>query len=99
MNKPYVKQFENGVCVNPITKENPYLHRFNNTSVEKREYKNNSNNKKGVRMVVTNMGKGLFCKTTITEMGLFNTGGYRFRSNKVRRNFKRVMSQTVKYTK
>lgn len=24
--KPYVKQYENGILTNPITKENPYLH-------------------------------------------------------------------------
>ena len=24
--KPYVKQFENGILINPITKEKPYLH-------------------------------------------------------------------------
>ncbi len=24
--KPYVKQFKNGILINPITKENPYLH-------------------------------------------------------------------------
>lgn len=25
-NTPYVKKYENGILVNPITKENPYLH-------------------------------------------------------------------------
>jgi len=24
-NSPYVKQYENGILVNPITKDNPYL--------------------------------------------------------------------------
>jgi len=24
--KPYVKKFENGILVNPITKKSPYLH-------------------------------------------------------------------------
>lgn len=24
--KPYVKKYENGILVNPITKDNPYLH-------------------------------------------------------------------------
>lgn len=27
--KPYVKQYENGILVNPITKEKPYLHPVN----------------------------------------------------------------------
>jgi hypothetical protein len=28
MNRPYVKEYKDGICTNPITKENPYLHRF-----------------------------------------------------------------------
>lgn len=29
MNKPYIKEYnEIGECINPITKETPYLHRF-----------------------------------------------------------------------
>ena len=32
-NKPYVKQFDsNGVCINPITADKPYLTQFNTTS-------------------------------------------------------------------
>ena len=32
-NKPYVKQYdENGVVINPITKESPYLHKSPTTS-------------------------------------------------------------------
>lgn len=27
--KPYVKKYENGILVNPITKEQPYLHSIN----------------------------------------------------------------------
>ena len=36
MNKPYVKQLdENGIVLNPITKEEPYLHRFISASSQK----------------------------------------------------------------
>ena len=36
-NKPYVKQFDsNGVCINPITSEAPYLTQFNTTSYLRR---------------------------------------------------------------
>ena len=39
MNKPYVKSFdENGVLLNPITKENPYINAYpNRASRRKRE--------------------------------------------------------------
>jgi len=45
MNKPYVKQFnEIGECINPITAETPYLHRFRSVrGMSKRPYLNFTN--------------------------------------------------------
>ena len=34
-NKPYVKEYKNGLLVNPITKDKPYLHKYLTTIQQK----------------------------------------------------------------
>jgi hypothetical protein len=78
MNQPYVKQYKDveksytkkGETVkftvkelsNPITKDKPYLHSDFSTGAKKAMKKESKNNKKGIRLVVTNVGKGVFTK-------------------------------------
>jgi hypothetical protein len=56
---PYVKVVSDitGEITNPITKTNPYLH----PRVGKIN-KSSRNNKKGIRLVIMNYGRGLFVK-------------------------------------
>jgi hypothetical protein len=62
-NTPYVKKYgNNGLVANPITKQNPYLHQHENTIDVRNSMKNSKNNKKGIRLVVRNLGKGVFAK-------------------------------------
>ena len=63
MNKPYVKQYDSiGNLLNPITKEQPYLHQFDSTLSKRRLLKTPKNNKKGIRLIVTYIAKGIFTK-------------------------------------
>lgn len=66
-NVPYKKAHINGVLINAITKEEPYLHKYPSTSKVKKMLANPhpKNNKRGIRLVVTNVGKGKFTKTVI----------------------------------
>lgn len=58
-NTPYVKKYENGILVNPITKENPY----NSGLTTKREKKfRKLSNTQGFRMLITRIGKFTFQK-------------------------------------
>jgi len=42
MKKPYVKIYDTqGVCINPITKENPYLHKADSMLLKKEKEKAN----------------------------------------------------------
>lgn len=52
-NTPYVRATVKGKLINPITKNNPYVNRFPSVSEQKKQFKNATNNKKGVRLVVT----------------------------------------------
>jgi len=52
-NQPYVKKFENGVLVNPISKENPVIQYSSNKGGKKFR---KSNNKKGVSLMVRRIG-------------------------------------------
>ena len=69
-NVPYVKiKDAKGDVVNPITKEEPYRTMFSNGKQRrdaiKRVTKNPKNNKKGARVVVTNLGGGQFTKSHV----------------------------------
>lgn len=58
-NTPYVKQYENGILVNPITKENPYIQHAGNKGEKKfRKFSNT----KGFPMMLTRIGKFTFQK-------------------------------------
>lgn len=66
-NKPYVKLYRTDddgykTLINPITKDRPYI-----SFPTKRKSKNASNNKKGIRLVVLNVGKGVFVKYEVKE--------------------------------
>ena len=61
-NKPYVKLYRvddsgHEILINPITKANPYIHFPRVPSAKK-----TSNNKKGIHLIITNIGKGVFTK-------------------------------------
>jgi hypothetical protein len=58
-NEPYVKRYENGICVNPITKENPYVQLASEKQI-KRQRK--STNRKGNGLVVVKIGATSFMK-------------------------------------
>ena len=68
-NVPYKKVHINGVLINPITKEEPYLHKYPNASRLKKLLVNPhpKNNKKGCRLIITYIGEGKFTKTFITK--------------------------------
>lgn len=55
--QPYVKQFKDGVILNPITKDRPYLHIPKVPKIRQA-----SNNSGGHKVVVVNIGKGKFMK-------------------------------------
>lgn len=56
MNKPYVKQYdENGEVINPITKDSPYLHSFNNGAFRRKL-------NRGKYKIITNFKTGEFIK-------------------------------------
>jgi hypothetical protein len=63
MKKPYVKIYDTqGVCINPITKENPYLHKADSMLLRKKKKKQPKNNKSGYRIVILKFGYGLISK-------------------------------------
>jgi len=66
-NTPYVKKYDGKVLTNPITKEKPYINfRGRDSSPE------GSSNTKSVKLVITNLGKGLFCKSKVSySLGSF----------------------------
>ena len=61
-NKPYVKKYDGTKLLNPITKKRPYLHANQSVRDVKQSTKPTKNNKKGIRLIVTNIGKGVFVK-------------------------------------
>jgi len=72
INTPYVKILDaKGDVANPITKENPFNTVFLNgkqrRDAVKKATKNPKNNKKGVRVVITNLGGGQFTKTYVRK--------------------------------
>lgn len=61
-NKPYVKLYvteKDGhkTLINPITKDRPYIH-----FPKAPNPKQSSNNKKGIKLLIVNIGKGVFAK-------------------------------------
>lgn len=68
-NVPYIKQYDsNGICTNPIEKSYPsniFPNRSSRRHLALRSTKHPTNNKKGIRLVVTNIGKGQFVKYTM----------------------------------
>ena len=74
-NVPYVKiKDSEGNVVNPITKEDPYINYFKSGKERRaeieRETKNPKNNKKGVRVVITNLGGGQFTKSYVRKQNI-----------------------------
>lgn len=72
LNIPYKKILnDEGVLVNPITKEDPYLNNFmsgeQKRSLIKKATKHPKNNKKGIRLVITPFAKGKFTKTEVVK--------------------------------
>jgi hypothetical protein len=66
MNAPYIKVYnELGELVNPITKQNPFISEGLNRSQRRVKQSRLYNNKKSCKMIVTNLGKGVFAKTRI----------------------------------
>ena len=60
INTPYVKEYKKGVLTNPIEKQ--YLHQGLNRSLRRDDKKRLFSNKKGLQLVVVNLGKGKFYK-------------------------------------
>jgi hypothetical protein len=63
-NVPYVKIYENGVLVNPITQENPYIQ---GPSQKNRTKQRLTNNKKGESVSVVRIGLLSFIKYNIQK--------------------------------
>jgi hypothetical protein len=68
-NQPYVKKYENGILVNPITKESPYI-QF--SSQKQKALPRKSNNRKGNGLVVARIGKLTFAKYRIVKQNIKN---------------------------
>ncbi|MGK0446512.1 MAG: hypothetical protein ACJA2M_000281 [Polaribacter sp.] len=98
-NTPYLKSYsKNGLVSNPITKEQPYLNVFKTAKNLRDELKESKNNSKSFRIVITNLGKGLFMKVKFKRV-IFENFVYQLRSNKVKRKYKTVLNQIVSYSK
>ena len=63
-NTPYVKEYKNGIVVNPITKENPYIQTASQKDNDKIR---KSNNRKGNGLVVARVGALSFAKYRIVK--------------------------------
>ncbi len=76
-NKPYVKIWnDKKELTNPITKNKPYIHLHESQSIKKRNLKNVTNNKKGIRLIVTQIEKGVFIVYKITKQLIFENNIY-----------------------
>ena len=70
-NKPYTKEYKNvggiNFLQNPITKDKPYLTQYPTVRQLKKSFTTThpKNNKKGIRLVITKLGKGVFIKTRV----------------------------------
>jgi hypothetical protein len=62
-NKPYVKVYEHGLLMNPITKDQPY----EQAPSQKIKRQRKSNNRKGEGLVVTRIGLLNFIKYRIVK--------------------------------
>ena len=99
MNTPYVKNYlEDGSISNPITKDKPYLNNFKTSKNLRDELKESKNNSKSFRLVITDLGKGLFMKVRFRRV-LFDDFTYQFRGCKVKRKRKTTLNQIVSYNK
>jgi hypothetical protein len=68
-NQPYIKNFENGILTNPITKENPYLQSSSNKGGRKFR---KSYNQKGIGLIVRRIGFLTFEKLYIRHQFVKN---------------------------
>lgn len=69
-NKPYVRiHNEFGVLTNPITKDNPYI---SGSSQKVKSSPRKSNNRRGVGLVVAQIGKLSFAKYRIVKQQIEN---------------------------
>lgn len=69
-NTPYRKEYKNGILVNPITKDKPYIQvpsQKDNDKIRK------SNNRKGFGLVVARVGALSFAKYRIVKQNIKNT--------------------------
>lgn len=68
-NEPYRKEYKDGILVNPITKDKPYI------QVESQKDKSlprKSNNRKGNGLVVARIGRLTFAKYRIIKQNVEN---------------------------
>jgi hypothetical protein len=99
MNTPYVKNYsKEGLITNPITKEQPYLNTYKTSKQKRDEFKQSKNNSKSIRLVITNIGKGIFMRVKLQRVVLEQIG-YQFRGNKVKRKYKTILNQSITYSK
>lgn len=68
-NEPYRKEYKDGVLVNPITKDKPYI-QFE--SQKEKSLPRKSNNRKGNGLVVARIGSLSFAKFRIVKQYLKN---------------------------
>lgn len=76
-NEPYKKLYDqDGKLINPITKTSPLITKFPNRRQRRdmalRMNKPPKNNKKGIRLIVTNIGKSKFIKTYVEKQKIGN---------------------------
>ena len=98
-NTPYVKKYDGTKLLNPITKENPYLHEYPTVREEESQNKAVVNNKKGIRLVVTNLGKGVFMKTKIIRTVKSNINKVVLRSSKMKRKYEVQQTEILSFSK
>jgi len=69
-NTPYVKEYKNGILVNPITKDKPYIQAPSQKDNDKMR---KSNNSRGYGLVVAKVGVLSFAKYRIVKQNIKNT--------------------------
>lgn len=94
MNTPYVKKYDGKVLLNPITKESPYLQSKGGKSGPERV-----SNTRSVKLILTDLGGGLFCKSKISYSLNAFKGSYHQKRNRVKRVFGRTRNAELIFSK
>jgi len=68
-NEPYRKDYKNGILVNPITKDKPYIQVASQKDNDKMR---KSNNRKGNGLVVARIGRLTFAKYRVIKQNIKN---------------------------